>query len=282
ITNYKRIVENENKLNSVIEEVESLNNKLKKVLNLVKELKENKRKLEEELKKFDIKELKEKEKVLNEDLLKKLNIIKEIELKLKELKYQIELKEKDKEFLIELNNKIEKNKKEIEELKKRIEKIEELIREIDNYKKNKELMFINNLSIIATEIIDFLTDGKFSKIKIKKNEKDKLEFSVVINGVEFNPFLLSGGEQTIFSLSLRLAMAEIFNLMNNNSFLILDEPTIHLDKEVIRRFILYLQQNKKFKQLIIISHEEEFESIADKLIKIEKGKDGFSKVEEII
>jgi len=170
----------------------------------------------------------------------------------------------------------EKLKKE----KENFQKIESLIENLENYKLEKEKVFLYELEQITEKILDELTDGKFSQVKIRK-EDNKIRFYLIQNGVEYSPSSLSGGEQTIFSLALRLAIAEVYNTLNKNAFLILDEPTIHLDSEVIKRFILYLQNNKKFKQLIIISHDEEFKNIADRLIKVEKSRDGTSLIKVI-
>lgn len=94
---------------------------------------------------------------------------------------------------------------------------------------------------------------------------------------------LSGGEQVVVALSLRLGMAHLLGVSNLN-FVILDEPTAHLDEERRKSLISVLaqlsdisHQNKSRPlQFIIISHDAEiFEnSTVEKIYKFESAEQG--------
>jgi len=277
IYNYKKLIENKRKIKEVKEKLISTNKKLEQDILALKEKEVEEREITNFLNKIDIKKLENKLKEVEKEIKDLIDHIKDLEISLNNLKKEFESLEEKEKMLKRFEEELINTKNSIDLLEKELKDVEKSIDLLLDYKSIKESFFYSNLSKIASNIIDYLTNGKFNKVKIKK--EDKIKFYVVSNGIEYNPYYLSGGEQTVFSLALRLAIAELYSLEKKDIFLILDEPTIHLDKEVIRRFILYLQENKRYKQLIIISHDEEFSSIADNLIKVYKGKDGFSKVE---
>jgi exonuclease SbcC len=73
---------------------------------------------------------------------------------------------------------------------------------------------------------------------------------------------LSGGETVAIALAVRFAMA---NLMGKGrvDFLVLDEPTVHLDSERKRSLVELIRkisssmESLSLKQLIVITHDEE-------------------------
>lgn len=80
------------------------------------------------------------------------------------------------------------------------------------------------------------------------------------------PNQLSGGQQQ------RVAIARA--IINNPSIILADEPTGNLDSEASEEIVSLLKlSNKKFKQTIImITHDLEIASNADRIITIEDGK----------
>jgi len=65
--------------------------------------------------------------------------------------------------------------------------------------------------------------------------------------------------------------------LNKTEFLILDEPTMFLDKkriEDLMEMIVLAYSKKLVNQIILITHEESFKEIAHNLIKVEKDKEG--------
>jgi len=91
---------------------------------------------------------------------------------------------------------------------------------------------------------------------------------------------LSGGEQVSVALSLRLGMAHLLGSSNLN-FVILDEPTTHLDSERRRSLVRVLSQltdvaNTNPIQFIIITHDAEIfeDSSVEKIYRFESSENG--------
>lgn len=110
-------------------------------------------------------------------------------------------------------------------------------------------------------------------MELKGIEKEVIEQRVEVALVRFQlqevadsfPFQLSRGEKQ------RLALATV--LMNNPSFLILDEPTTGLDVERKERLSEIIRELKKRGTgMVIISHDERFvEKHADRIIIVAGG-----------
>jgi len=87
---------------------------------------------------------------------------------------------------------------------------------------------------------------------------------------------LSGGEQMIAALAVRLAL---LRELSNIDVAFFDEPTANLDearRESLARRILEV---KGFRQLFVISHDDTFEQATQNLIRVERV-DGISRVVE--
>jgi len=94
---------------------------------------------------------------------------------------------------------------------------------------------------------------------------------------------LSGGEQVSVALALRLGMSHLLGASNLN-FIILDEPTTHLDEIRRKSLVSVLAQlsnithlnSSKPLQFIIISHDSEIfeDSAVDKIFKFESMEQG--------
>ena len=91
---------------------------------------------------------------------------------------------------------------------------------------------------------------------------------------------LSGREQVSVALSLRLGMAHLLGSSNLN-FIILDEPTTHLDSSRRRSLVGVLSQLTDMSktnptQFIIITHDAEIfeDSAVEKIYRFESGEDG--------
>jgi exonuclease SbcC len=94
---------------------------------------------------------------------------------------------------------------------------------------------------------------------------------------------LSGGEQVVVALSLRLGMAHLLGASNLN-FIILDEPTTHLDEERRKLLVSVLAQLSDISnlnaraplQFIIITHDSEIfqDSTVENIYKFESTEQG--------
>lgn len=123
-----------------------------------------------------------------------------------------------------------------------------------------------HLSELASNYLTRLTNGKITAIQLDKT----FDFTALC-GVDEVP-LLSGGEEDVVSLSLRLALSEMILAKSGISFeiLILDEIFGHLDSDR-RTELLQLLVNLKntFKQIFIISHIEDVQNYADNVVLFE-------------
>lgn len=96
------------------------------------------------------------------------------------------------------------------------------------------------------------------------DEEGNLE--VTRNGEPSPVKSLSGGETTCAALALRLA---ICSSLTQNQFLLLDEPTIHLDepyKFKLREFL----STHDFQQLIVVTHDNTFDSLPAQIFTVKK------------
>ena len=94
---------------------------------------------------------------------------------------------------------------------------------------------------------------------------------------------ISGGEQVSIALSLRLGMAHLLGSSNLN-FMILDEPTMHLDEERRKSLVKVLSQlsditksiSNTAMQFIIITHDAEIfeDSSVEQIFKFESSNNG--------
>jgi DNA repair protein SbcC/Rad50 len=114
-----------------------------------------------------------------------------------------------------------------------------------------------------------------------KSGKINEEFTPIVeqDGFEQDINYLSGGEKTSVALAYRLALNNIVQKVSTgmkSNLLILDEPTDGFSKEQLFK-VRDILNELECPQIIIVSHERELESFADKVFRIEKV-DGVSEV----
>jgi exonuclease SbcC len=109
-------------------------------------------------------------------------------------------------------------------------------------------------------------------VRIWEDEKGEVVFGCSYGGREVDSDRLSGGERMALALAIRLAISDVL-AARKLGFLILDEPTVHLDSENRGRlreaFSALARVNR---QVIVITHDEEvFEGADAALIRFERG-----------
>lgn len=94
---------------------------------------------------------------------------------------------------------------------------------------------------------------------------ESFELMVEEEGKERSFSNLSGGEQMAAALSVRMALIKE---LSNVRIAFFDEPTAHMDAE--RRYNLATQigQIQGFDQLVVISHDDTFETLTDHVIRV--------------
>ncbi|KZX09974.1 AAA family ATPase [Methanobrevibacter curvatus] len=253
-----------------------------------------------ESKKSLIKQLEDKEK----EIFKKETYINQLNENLKENGFNEEEFEKNKlsyENTRERLNQLNGNLKELIGKKTvTIENIEDLSQQLGEFEENKnEFSYTNEFLVILKDIRTlFSKDGvqkdlrNRSKPIIEKNTNsffedfnfpysslkldDDFDISVIGSNGETNLSMVSGGEKIAIALALRLAITESLS-SNNMETILLDEPTIHLDQYRRKELIEILRGMNKIPQIIIVTHDEELETAADVIFKVEKTQ-GISKV----
>ena len=93
------------------------------------------------------------------------------------------------------------------------------------------------------------------------------EYEILIEEDGFErPFSsLSGGEQMVAALAVRLALLRELSEIN---LAIFDEPTTNMDEERRRNLAMQLGRVRDFHQLFVISHDDSFEGLTDQQINL--------------
>ncbi|MFN3689367.1 MAG: AAA family ATPase [Fimbriimonadales bacterium] len=123
------------------------------------------------------------------------------------------------------------------------------------------------LASIATEFLSTLTNGRYTELEID----EEYHFTVIDEG--HRKAVISGGEEDIVNLSLRLALARLITERAGQplSLLILDEVFASLDAER-RQNVMELLNNLRnwFDQILVISHFEEINEAADRCLRVRR------------
>ena len=255
----------------------------------------------------DKKSYEEKIKINEEEINKKIKDIEEIDKKIESCDYKEDTHneistqvEELAEMISSSKNQIIVNTKDLEITEERIKSLKEEI--IQNQKHVKEYSAV-------TEYLSLLEDFRrfYSKDGVQKDLRNQSlpliqkytkeffekfnfnysnlilndEYDISITGPkgEVNLDMVSGGEKIAIALSLRLGITQVMSEGNIETIL-LDEPTIHLDSYRRQELINVLRSMSIIPQMIIVTHDEELETAADNIIKVDK-EDGISKVENI-
>ncbi len=191
--------------------------------------------------------------------------------------------------ITELLGNIEKEKalieKEIEKVKNIKVEIDRINEKIKKYQKIEFALGPKGIQKVIREnalyklpkivnIIFSAFDFPFQQIKFSDNfdisllapTVEKTDRYVDINAV-------SGGQRVALGLALRIAISRF--LSNRSRFLILDEPTVHLDmqrRQDLINILIEMKEKNLVNQLILVTHDTEVEDAADTIYYVEEGK----------
>lgn len=118
----------------------------------------------------------------------------------------------------------------------------------------------------AGELLNLLTDGRYTQLQISE------DFEFTLLDEERPKPIISGGEEDIVHLSLRLAMAEMICERTGQplGLLVLDEVFGSLDSDRRENTLQLLRRLRdRFDQIIIISHIEEILQGADTCLEVQ-------------
>jgi exonuclease SbcC len=139
-----------------------------------------------------------------------------------------------------------------------------------------------SLEVISQKASDYLEMLNTKIQRISLSEKNtKVDIACYSRNTTLELESLSGGEQISIALALRLGMAHLLGSSNLN-FMILDEPTTHLDSERRKSLVNVLSQltnikeNNSSMQFIIITHDAEIfeDSSVENIYKFEPSQNG--------
>lgn len=266
--------------------INNLENQKKDLLNSSKKIEELEKSIEENKKKID---KKDEFKTKIEEFRRKVEKVKEERNKLKE--HLENLFEKEKLLnskIISIKTQIDSKKKDKERLQKEIEKLSDI--EIQYKNSLNTDTFLNRKVTKISSLIERAVFTKYYaqfneeferlfKSLIEDNEIDVRldeEFAIKVeqNGFDIDIKNLSGGEKSSLAIAYRLGLKKIIedSLKGEQrlNLLILDEPTDGFSNEQIDRLGNILKESN-LNQIILVSHDEKIESIADRVLHVEKG-----------
>ena len=180
-----------------------------------------------------------------------------------EFKNQLETINKKEQDLREKEEKlsVEKEKKQLTEtLRNLFREIQPVIRDA----------LVESISKEATKTFkELINSPEFDQLKLTPD----YNIQCYRHGNPTDIRLLSGGEQIIACLALRLGIAEV---IGRQDLLILDEPTVHLDQEHRIELVDVLSYLKSMPQLIVVTHDPTFANAAEYILTVEKTGNGSS------
>lgn len=177
-----------------------------------------------------------------------------------------------------LKERLEKLNKQAADIKKAMDNINAIIEEVDQKILDSFKSSFVKLNENFSKIYRQLTGGHSAYIKVD-NESDISQSSFTIQVTQRgknvkNINLLSGGEKSIASLALILALEETFNI----PFMVLDEVEPALDEVNLQRFISYLKKTASKTQIIMVTHQPLTVEAADVIYGVTIDKDGSSRI----
>ena len=281
------------------EEKEKIENELYKLKEAEKEYERSRQIISEEEKiRQDIEklkdEIKENEKVIQET--EKLILDdKKIESRIRSVREKInsleEELDREREKLSRINEDIgrasgikESLSKELEKTKQNLKEIGKLEKKIESYRKLENALGPKGIQRIIrenalyelpkiTNIIFSAFGFAFQQVRFSEDFDISLLAPTFEKTERFIPVSsISGGQRVALGLALRLAIGRF--LSNRAEFLILDEPTVHLDQQRrndLINILISLKEKRFVNQLIVVTHDTEVEDAADSIYYVERG-----------
>jgi len=155
----------------------------------------------------------------------------------------------------------------IETIQSELEKMHDLYQIV---KKELRLRYMDKLNGAFNSFFNLMgAEDSYSGVRIT----DEYEIQVQLkDGGSISPALLSGGERALINIALRCAIHQVLSQEIRRMPLILDEPTIYLDRERVARLQRLLEDlGRRVGQVIIVSHE----------YRTEKGNNNISSVRKV-
>ncbi len=166
--------------------------------------------------------------------------------------------------------KLEEEKEKFESLVRRKKFLDEKLRFVkdlrDVFRKAvPELarMYSQAISLEANRIFCEIMDDYSWQIEWKEDYGIKARYM----GREIDFRQMSGGEQMVSAIAVRLALLKI---LSSSPIVFLDEPTQNMDAERRRNFASQISRIAEFRQIFVISHDDTFEEMVENAVRIRK------------
>lgn len=141
--------------------------------------------------------------------------------------------------------------------------INNTIKNLTDFKKSKIESAIPELSELTSDLVRSFTDNDFQDVIIDR------DFSISVtksNGQVLPVNALSGGEESVVAIALRLAISLFLN-GNSNGLIVMDEVLVSQSKNREQN-ILDTVANLNNSQIILIAHSDLANSLADKTFSL--------------
>jgi len=194
------------------------------------------------------------------------NVLRDAEMQVRVLQERVEQREAQVVALEEQWRRLQEHLRELRELQRAVLRDETVRNWLRSFADLLNGEVVPELQERAGELLNLLTDGRYTQLQIS----EEFEFTLVD---EDRPKpIISGGEEDIVNLSLRLAMAEMICERSGQplGLLVLDEVFGSLDADRRENTLQLLRRLRdRFDQIIIISHIEEIQAGADRCLQVE-------------
>jgi len=158
--------------------------------------------------------------------------------------------------------------------KKELERHKELLRSVEvaaatmatlvEFRTDRVKTALPTIESYASELLSRFTDGKFIALKLD----EKFNASVILSsGVERAVGMLSGGELSAAAIALRLSVSMMLNASDSSNLIILDEVLVSQDADRSELILSTIKDVCKG-QVVMISHGAGVASIADKRVDL--------------
>lgn len=140
---------------------------------------------------------------------------------------------------------------------------------LDEFRKNRIASIAPELSETATSLISAMTNGYYTEVLLDENFTPSV---VDVDGNERPVSWLSGGEESVVALALRIAIGDLMT-GGEGGLLWLDEVLTAQDASR-RSSLLNTLRNLTGRQIVMINHTPDANDMVDKIVTIKETDDG--------
>ncbi len=170
----------------------------------------------------------------------------------------------------EIQEEVDSIEQKIQELKEKAEEFELSSRYLEMAETSVQHKFTPSIESNSKELLNEITDGKYSDLKIDEETLDiKIKAPEIQDYVDVE--LLSQGAKDQVYFTVRTTMSDLLS-GNINIPLIFDDPFHNFDDIRLKKTMTAMKKLSRDKQIILISHKpyhKEFKNFADNVVEVE-------------